>query len=129
MSYDKQTWEDGESPISKARMDHIEQGIADAHQTAQKLGESNSDINKVFSDTFNMDTRSVEIVKNDEGLITEVKIKNGDTVTKTLRVIRDSEGAVSKIETEISDYKRTTSLVKDSNENITGITNEVIQKE
>ncbi|QOR36642.1 hypothetical protein IMX26_07500 [Clostridium sp. 'deep sea'] len=119
----------GATPLAHATDFGNPHGISTDQIGALKLGESNSDINKVYSDTFNIDTRSVEIVKDDEGLITKVKVKNGDTVTKTLRVIRDSEGAVNKIETEISDYKRTTSLVKDESGNITGITNEVIQKE
>nr|WP_302773406.1 hypothetical protein [Clostridium paraputrificum] len=96
-AYEKQTWVDGET-ITKAKLDHIEEGIANIELTPGKTGSPGIDGRRIEirkSET-NLEwkyTNEVEPIVDFTTANTQIQVNKADVITK-LRLVNVSQNAV-----------------------------------
>ena len=99
--------------------------LDDALGQKPDLGANNQSINLFKALNQQIDTRSLELVYDENGNLTTVYEKDGETTVKTTTLGYDSNGNLSTVTEQVGGRTITTTLSYDTNGNLIGITRQV----
>jgi YD repeat-containing protein len=100
--------------------------LDDALGQKPDLGANNQSINLFRALNQQIDTRSLELVYDtNDGNLTTVYEKDGETTVKTTTLEYDLNGNLSTVTEQVAGRTITTTLSYDTNGNLTGITRQV----